>query len=76
MLGLRPGQRVLEVGPGPGKLLVPAARLVLPDGEAVGLELQPGMARRLAARAERLARDVLLSQHSSRRQCSLEGQMD
>lgn len=52
-LGLRPGMRVLEVGPGPGRLLVPAARRVLPGGEAVGLELQPAMARRLEARAAR-----------------------
>ena len=52
-LGLRPGMRVLEVGPGPGRLLVPAARRVLPSGEVVGLELQPEMARRLGARAAR-----------------------
>jgi ubiquinone/menaquinone biosynthesis C-methylase UbiE len=50
-LGLRPGQRVLEIGPGPGRLLVPAARLVLPDGEAVGIDIQPGMIERLERRA-------------------------
>lgn len=50
-LGLRPGMRVLEIGPGPGRLLIPAARRVLPGGEVVGLELQPEMARRLEARA-------------------------
>jgi hypothetical protein len=27
-IGLRPGQRVLEIGPGPGRLLIPAARRV------------------------------------------------
>jgi hypothetical protein len=27
-MGLRPGQRVLEVGPGPGRLLIPAAQAV------------------------------------------------
>ncbi|MCL4466086.1 MAG: class I SAM-dependent methyltransferase [Chloroflexi bacterium] len=50
-LGLRPGQRVLEIGPGPGRLLIPAARRVSPGGEAVGLDIQPGMVERLRARA-------------------------
>lgn len=49
-IGLRPGLRVLEVGPGPGRLLIPAARRVLPAGEVVGLELQPGMIARLQDR--------------------------
>lgn len=50
-IGLKPGQRVLEVGPGPGRLLIPAARRVLPGGEAIGLDIQPGMIERLKARA-------------------------
>ncbi|HET8626626.1 MAG TPA: methyltransferase domain-containing protein [Thermomicrobiales bacterium] len=50
-IGARPGERVLEVGPGPGRLLLPTARRILPGGVAVGLDLQPGMARRLAAHA-------------------------
>ena len=50
-IGLRPGQRVLEVGPGPGRLLIPAARRVLPDGEVIGLDIQPGMITRLETRA-------------------------
>lgn len=50
-IGLRPGQRVLEVGPGPGRLLIPAARRVLPGGEVIGLDIQPGMIERLKARA-------------------------
>jgi ubiquinone/menaquinone biosynthesis C-methylase UbiE len=50
-IGLKPGQRVLEVGPGPGRLLIPAARRVLPGGEVVGLDIQPGMIERLKARA-------------------------
>lgn len=52
-LGLQSGQRVLEIGPGPGRLLIPAARLVLPGGEVVGLDIQPGMIARLKERAER-----------------------
>ena len=50
-IGLQPGQRVLEVGPGPGRLLIPAARRILPGGEVVGLDIQPGMLTRLKARA-------------------------
>jgi SAM-dependent methyltransferase len=46
-IGLRPGQRVLEIGPGPGRLLIPAAGRVLPDGEVVGIDIQPGMIERL-----------------------------
>lgn len=49
-IGLQSGQRVLEVGPGPGRLLIPAARRVLPGGEVVGLEIQPQMVERLKSR--------------------------
>jgi len=52
-IGFRPGQRVLEVGPGPGRLLIPAARRVLPNGEVAGLDIQPGMIERLRTRALR-----------------------
>jgi ubiquinone/menaquinone biosynthesis C-methylase UbiE len=52
-IGLRPGQRVLEVGPGPGRLLIPAASRVLPGGQVVGLDIQPGMLERLKLRASR-----------------------
>lgn len=52
-IGLKPGQRVLEVGPGPGRLLIPAAKQVLPGGEVVGIDIQPGMVERLKARAKR-----------------------
>jgi len=51
-IGLKPGQRVLEIGPGPGRLLIPAARKVLPGGEAVGIDIQPGMIDRLKERAK------------------------
>jgi small-conductance mechanosensitive channel len=32
-MGLRAGQRILEIGPGAGRLLIPAAKRVLPGGE-------------------------------------------
>jgi ubiquinone/menaquinone biosynthesis C-methylase UbiE len=51
-LEIQPGQRILEMGPGPGRLLIPAAQAVLPGGEAVGIDIQPGMIDRLKARAE------------------------
>jgi ubiquinone/menaquinone biosynthesis C-methylase UbiE len=50
-IGLKPGDRVLEVGPGPGRLLIPAAARVLPGGEVVGLDVQQGMIDRLKQRA-------------------------
>ncbi len=53
-IGVQPGQRVLEVGPGPGRLLIPAAQRVQPGGEVIGLDIQPGMLERLQARAARV----------------------
>lgn len=52
-IGIKPGQKVLEIGPGPGRLLIPAAKRVLPGGEVIGLDIQPGMLVRLNARAAR-----------------------
>jgi ubiquinone/menaquinone biosynthesis C-methylase UbiE len=52
-IGFRPGQRILEIGPGPGRLLIPGAERVLPNGEAVGIDIQAGMIERLKARAKR-----------------------
>ena len=47
---LRPGQRVLDAGCGPGRITLPAAERVGPDGEVVALDLQPTMLARLAER--------------------------
>jgi len=51
-IGLRPGQRVLEIGPGPGRLLIPAAQQVLPGGEVIGIDIQQGMLDCLTRRAK------------------------
>jgi SAM-dependent methyltransferase len=40
---VRPGMTVVEIGPGPGRLLIPVARRVQPGGRAIGVELQQGM---------------------------------
>ena len=50
-IGARPGQRVLEIGPGPGRLLIPVAERVLPGGEVIGIDMQQGMLDRLARHA-------------------------
>ena len=50
-IGLRPGQRILEIGPGPGRLLIPAAERVGPGGEVIGIDIQKGMVDRLRRRA-------------------------
>ena len=48
---MRPGHRVPKIGPGPGRLLIPAAKQVLPGGETVGIDIQPKMIERLKRRA-------------------------
>ena len=52
-IGVRAGLEVLEIGPGPGRLLVPVAQRVGPQGRAVGLDIQEGMVERLQKRAAR-----------------------
>ncbi|MEV4349375.1 methyltransferase domain-containing protein [Actinoplanes sp. NPDC049596] len=45
----RPGDRVLDLGCGRGAALLPAARLVGPNGHVTGIDLAPGMVTRTAA---------------------------
>jgi ubiquinone/menaquinone biosynthesis C-methylase UbiE len=52
-IGLRPGMTVVEIGPGPGRLLLPAARRVLPGGKAIGVELQQGMLDKIRRKLSR-----------------------
>jgi ubiquinone/menaquinone biosynthesis C-methylase UbiE len=42
-VGIQPGERVLELGPGPGTLTVRAARRTEPDGTLVAVDIQPRM---------------------------------
>ena len=48
---LGPGGRVLDVGCGAGGALLPAARRVGPTGQAVGIDIAPGMVERTRAAA-------------------------
>jgi len=45
--GVVPGMRVLDVGCGPGRITLPAAQRVGPDGEVVALDIQEAMLQRL-----------------------------
>lgn len=75
-IGIRSGQRVLEIGPGPGRLLVPAAQRVKPDGEVVGLDIQPAMIARLQARAEAAGVNNLIAMVGDAATTSPAGQFD
>lgn len=44
------GMEVLDVGSGPGRLAIPAARRVSPAGRVVALDLQPAMMQKLKER--------------------------
>jgi ubiquinone/menaquinone biosynthesis C-methylase UbiE len=45
--GVGPGMRVLDVGCGPGRITLPAARRVGPTGEVVALDIQEAMLQRV-----------------------------
>ena len=57
LLELQPGMKVLDAGCGPGRLAIPAAKVIGSQGELTALDLQPGM----LARVEEKARPAGLS---------------
>jgi 2-polyprenyl-3-methyl-5-hydroxy-6-metoxy-1,4-benzoquinol methylase len=56
-LDLQPGMAVLDAGCGPGRLAIPIARQIGPQGEVTAMDIQAGMLRRARekARAANLA---------------------
>lgn len=50
-LDLHPGQRVADVGCGPGRLTLPIAQVIGTGGEVVALDMQRGMLDRMERRA-------------------------
>lgn len=53
LAGLRPGDRVLDLGSGRGASLLPAAEAVGPEGEVIGVDFAPTMVRSTAEEARR-----------------------
>jgi SAM-dependent methyltransferase len=51
-LELRPGMKVLDAGCGPGRLTIPIAVQVGPQGGVTALDIQPGMLRRVREKAQ------------------------
>jgi SAM-dependent methyltransferase len=52
-IGIRPGERVLELGPGPGAFTVDAAHRIGPEGRLIAVDLQPEMIARVEERVRR-----------------------
>lgn len=57
-LGLRPGEAVLDIGPGSGASLLRFAEAVGPEGRVVGVDIAPPFAARARART---GREVILA---------------
>jgi ubiquinone/menaquinone biosynthesis C-methylase UbiE len=53
-LDLAPGMRALDAGCGPGRLTIPLAQAIGPEGRVVALDVQPEMLSRAKGKAERL----------------------
>lgn len=49
-VGICPGERVLELGPGPGMFTVDAAQRVGPEGRLIAVDIQPKMIARVEQR--------------------------
>jgi ubiquinone/menaquinone biosynthesis C-methylase UbiE len=51
-VGIRPGERVLELGPGPGMFTVEAARRVGAEGRLIAVDIQPKMIAQVEERVQ------------------------
>ena len=51
-VGIEPGERVLELGPGPGAFTVDAARRTGPEGRLIAVDIQPEMIAQVKERAQ------------------------
>ncbi len=62
---LVPGMKVMDIGCGPGRLTIPAAKRVGPSGLVVALDIQLDMLRRIKEKAEALDLDNIQLVHTS-----------
>jgi ubiquinone/menaquinone biosynthesis C-methylase UbiE len=62
-LQLQPGTSVLDVGCGPGRLVIPLARRIGPSGTVVVFDLQPEMLARAEAKANAAGLSNLVFRH-------------
>ena len=51
-IGIQPGERVLELGPGPGAFTVGAAERAGPEGRLIAVDIQPVMIARVDQRVQ------------------------
>ncbi len=56
-VGIQPGERILELGPGPGAFTVEAAQRVRPEGRLIAVDIQP----KVIAQVEERVREVGLT---------------
>ena len=56
-MGLKQGMKLLDVGSGPGRLALPAAKRVGSTGEVVAFDIQSKMLEKLSTRAEAMGID-------------------
>lgn len=76
-LALPRGARVMDVGCGPGRVTIPLARAVGPDGEVLALDVQAAMLSRVADRAAKEGLANVHPIHSDVRSASIEnGSLD
>ena len=65
-VGIQPGERVLELGPGPGAFTVDAARRAGPEGRLIAVDIQPGMIAQVEARVREAGLATRASAHTLR----------
>jgi len=76
-LALPRGARVMDVGCGPGRVTIPLARAVGPDGEVLALDVQAAMLSRVADRTAKEGLANVRPIHSDIRSASIEnGSLD
>lgn len=65
------GQRVVDIGCGPGRVTLPLARAIGSSGEVIALDLQPAMLAKVAAKAHREGLTQIRLLQSSAKDASL-----